>query len=102
MKVSNYLETEPTEEVPGSLKREVITAKDGAPNFAMRVIEVKPGGSSPFHTHPWEHEVFILSGQGVVKGEQGETPITKDTVIYIAPEEKHCLVNKGDEPLRFV
>ena len=102
MKVNNYLETEPTEEVPGALKREVITEKDGAPNFAMRVIEVKPGGSSPFHSHPWEHEVFILSGQGVVKGEQGETQIEKESVIYIAPDEKHCFFNKGNEPLRFV
>lgn len=102
MKVSNYLETEPNEEVPGSIKRVVIGPDDGAPNFIMRVIELVPGGSSPFHTHPWEHEVFVLSGRGAVKGEQGETPITKDSVIYIAPEEKHCLVNKGDEPLRFV
>ena len=102
MKVSNYLETEPTEEVPGALKREVITEKDGAPNFAMRVIEVKPGGSSPSHSHPWEHEVFILSGQGVVKGEQGESQIEKESVIYIAPDEKHCFVNNGNEPLRFV
>ena len=102
MKVSNYLETEPTEEVPGALKREVITEKDGAPNFAMRVIEVKPGGSSPSHSHPWEHEVFILSGQGVVKGEQGESQIEKESVVYIAPDEKHCFVNSGNEPLRFV
>ena len=102
MKVSNYLETEPTEEVPGALKREVITEKDGAPNFAMRVIEVKPGGSSPSHSHPWEHEVFILSGQGVVKGEQGESQIEKESVVYIAPDEKHCFVNNGNEPLRFV
>jgi quercetin dioxygenase-like cupin family protein len=102
MKVSNYLETEPTEEVPGALKREVITEKDGAPNFAMRVIEVKPGGSSPSHSHPWEHEVFILSGQGVVKGEQGESQIKKESVIYIAPDEQHCFVNNGNEPLRFV
>ena len=102
MKVSNYLETEPTEEVPGALKREVITEKDGAPNFAMRVIEVKPGGSSPFHSHPWEHEVFILSGQGVVKGEQGESQIKKESVIFVAPDEKHSFVNKGKEPLRFV
>ena len=102
MKVSNYLETEPTEEVPGAIKREVITEKDGAPNFAMRVFELRPGVSSPSHSHPWEHEVFILSGQGVVKGEQGESQIKKESVIYVAPDEKHSFVNNGNEPLRFV
>ena len=102
MKVSDYRETEPTEEVPGAIMREVITADDGAPNFTMRVIEVKPGSTTPSHSHPWEHEVFILSGQGVVKGEQGESQIEKDSVIFVAPDEQHCFVNKGKEPLRFV
>ena len=42
MKVSNYLDTKPSEEVPGVVKREVITANDGAPHFCMRVFEVEP------------------------------------------------------------
>jgi len=102
MKIIKYQDAEPSEEVPGAIKHEVITAEDGAPNFAMRVFEVQPGCSSPFHTHPWEHEVFVLSGQGVVKSEQGETPVTEGSIIYIAPEEKHSLINKGDELFRFV
>ena len=101
MKVSK-LKDKPAREVHGAIMREVITADDGAPNFAMRVIEVKPGSTTPSHSHPWEHEVFILSGQAVVKGEQGETEIAKDSVVYIAPDEHHCFVNKGKEPLRFV
>ncbi len=62
MKVSNYLDVEPTQEVSGVVKRDVITADDGAPHFCMRVFEVRPGSSSPSHSHWWEHEVFILSG----------------------------------------
>jgi len=102
MKVSNYVDTQPSEEVPGVFKHEVITAKDGAPNFCMRVFEVEPGSSTPSHSHWWEHEVFILGGQGVVVGEQGETPIGKDSVIFIAPNEQHCFVNTGGEVLRFI
>ncbi|MFP3903820.1 MAG: cupin, partial [Armatimonadota bacterium] len=30
----------------------------GAPNFAMRRFVVEPGGSTPYHTHDWEHEVY--------------------------------------------
>ena len=102
MKIVKYQDVESSEEVPGAIKHEVITEEDGAPNFAMRVFEVEPGGSSPFHSHSWEHEVFILSGQGVVQGQQGETKIEKDNVVFVAPDEKHSFVNKGDEPLRFV
>ena len=102
MKVSNYLDTEPDEEVTGVVKRAVITAEDGAPHFCMRVFEVKPGNSTPFHSHWWEHEVFILSGQGVVVSEQGEIPIEKDSVIFVAPDEQHCFVNNSNEPLHFI
>jgi len=102
MKVSKYLDVEPIEEAPGVAKREVITADDGAPNFCMRVFDVRSGSATPSHSHEWEHEIFILSGQGVAVGEQGATPISKENVIFIAPNETHCLVNTGNEPLRFI
>ena len=102
MKVSNYLDIKPVQELPGVVKREVITADDGAPNFCMRVFEVEPGSSTPSHSHPWEHEVFVLSGRGVVVSEKGETQIARGSVVFIAPEEHHCFVNNGDEVLRFI
>ena len=102
MKVSHYLDIKPKEEVAGAAIREVITAADGAPNFAMRVIEVKPGSSTPYHNHPWEHEVFVLTGEGAVKGEQGEARIKQGSIVFIPPDEQHNFVNKGNEPLCFI
>ncbi len=102
MKVSKLEDTPAKEGHGGAVIREVITDKDGAPNFAMRVIEVKPGAATPSHNHPWEHEVFILSGRAVVKGEKGEAEISKNNVVYIPPNEHHCFESIGDEPLRFV
>ncbi len=102
MKVSNYLDTKPIQELPGVVKCEVINADDGAPHFCMRVFDVEPGSSTPSHSHPWEHEVYVLSGRGVVVGEQGETQIAKDSVIFVPPNEHHCFVNNGNEPLRFI
>ena len=34
--------------------RWLITKDIGAPNFAMRLFEIKPKGYSPLHEHPWE------------------------------------------------
>ena len=102
MKVSNYLDTKPVEELPGVVVRDVITADDGAPNFYMRVFELEPGKSTAPHTHWWEHEVFVLSGRGVVVGEGGEIEIAKESVIFTAPEELHGFINKGNEPLRYI
>jgi len=102
MKIANYTDTQPTEELPGVFKREVITAVDGAPNFCMRVFEVEPGSSTPSHSHDWEHEVFVLSGEGVVVGAQGETSIGTGSVVFVTPNEQHCFVNTGSQTLRFV
>jgi len=58
---------EPSEEGIKDMKvRWLISKKDGAENFAMRLFEIQPGGYSPLHQHDWEHEVFILDGSGVV------------------------------------
>ena len=70
-----------------------------APTF---VFELEPGSSSPSHSHWWEHEVFVLSGRGVVVSGEKETQITKDSVIFAAPDEHHCLVNSGNEILRMI
>ena len=103
MKVSHYSKAEATLEVPGVLKRVVIGAEDGAPNFCMRVFDVEPGSSTPYHTHPWEHEVFVLSGRGVVvDAGKKETEVSGKTVVYVAPDEPHCFTNIGADTLRFI
>jgi quercetin dioxygenase-like cupin family protein len=102
MKVQNYLDTEAIEDAPGVSHRVVIGADDGAPTFIMRVFEVKTGSSTPFHSHPWEHEVFVLSGKGVVRGRKGERLLGEGTVVFVAPNEEHCFSNTGSAPLRFI
>jgi quercetin dioxygenase-like cupin family protein len=104
MIVKNYrrVPAEPAAEAPGVTVRWVISEKDGAPNFAMRVFEVEPGAASPFHTHAWEHEAFILAGNGYLRAEDGQTPFGEGDAIFVAPEEKHQFVNDGDTTLRFI
>jgi quercetin dioxygenase-like cupin family protein len=102
MKIADYTDTQPTEELPGVFKREVITAEDGAPTFCMRVFDVEPSSSTYSHTHDWEHEVFVLEGEGVVQGAEGETPIGAGSVVFVAPNEHHCFINSGSETLRFI
>ena len=101
MKVRNYREVQPDMEVPGVALHTVISADD-APNFALRVIEVEVGASTPLHTHDWEHEVFVLSGSGKVRGEEGERKLAPIDAVYVAPGEEHCFSNTGDDVFRFV
>jgi len=89
--------------MPGVKKRVVIGPDEGAPNFIMRVFEVAPGLTSPDHAHPWEHEVFILDGEGAARDEDGkETPFGEGSTLFLPAGEKHCLINRGRDVLRFI
>ncbi len=86
----------------GIKMRVVIGEEEGAPNFIMRHFSVEPGGQSPYHSHPWEHEVFVLKGEGkVIQGDKA-FGISPGVVIYISPGEEHQFVNKGNEPMEFL
>jgi len=82
--------------------KRLIGAAEHVPTFAMRLFEVQPGGYTPLHTHAHEHEVFIVSGRGLVKGPWGEKPLEPETAVYVPPQVEHHFLNSGDIPLRFL
>jgi len=106
MKVFNYDEVKAekvTEEGASKVTvRWLIDEKTGAKNFFMRMFEVKPGGYTPLHTHPWEHEIFVLEGEGTVVSEKGEQKVKPGNVIFIPPNEKHQLKNTGNQKFKFL
>jgi quercetin dioxygenase-like cupin family protein len=75
---------------------------DGAPNFAMRQFVVQPGGHTPRHSHPYEHEVFVLEGRGTVVEGNVEHSLRSGDVVYVAPDEVHQFRNTGSAPLKFL
>ncbi len=85
------------EDARGVVIRPVISDADGAPTFALRYFEIEPQGYTPSHQHPWEHELFILSGAGVHIGPDGETPLSPGMAVFIPPGELHQFRNAGDE-----
>ncbi len=106
IKIAHYSEVKPSEvEMEGAMGvniRWLIGDKDQPPNFQMRLFEVAPGGHSPFHDHPWEHEVFILEGSGKLKYRQQEHGFEAGYFILVPPGEKHSFINTGDDTLKFL
>ena len=96
--------TQVSEEPAGAGKtiRWVIGEPDGAPNFALRVIEFQPGAVFDTHHHPFEHEIFVLEGEGIAHGPEGEVAMRPGVALYIPPDEPHGYRNVGAEPLRFI
>ena len=82
--------------------RWLIGEGDGAPNFAMRQFQVAPGGHTPKHSHPYEHEVYVVSGAGTILEGDEAHPLKQGDVVYVAPDEIHQFQNEGEEPLVFL
>jgi len=105
MRIFNYQEVNAKQVEEGAAKLKVrwlITKDIGAKHFAMRLFEMEPGGHSPFHHHPWEHEIFILEGQGLVRSERNENQFKQGDVIFIPSNEEHQFENTGETLVKFL
>jgi len=106
MIVGKEAEVQPTEvnekDIEGVSMKVLMSDKDGAPNYVMRVFDIQPGGHTAYHTHAWEHEVYVLEGKGIVRQGEKEHPLEKGTFVLVPPEEEHNFANTGEDVLRFI
>jgi quercetin dioxygenase-like cupin family protein len=86
----------------GCRVRCLVGPDDNAPSFTMRQFEVAPGGNTPKHAHPYEHEMFVLEGSGVAFDGEAERPLRPGTVVYVPPGQAHQMRNTGAGPLKFL
>jgi quercetin dioxygenase-like cupin family protein len=82
--------------------RWLISKDDGARNFAMRMFEFEPGGHTPLHTHPHEHEVFVVEGKGVFVCEGREYEFEAEHAIFVPENKEHQFRNTGEGLLRIL
>jgi len=106
VKIIHYSDANPKhfdgDNVKGVTGRVLIGQTDGASNFCMRFFELSENGYSPRHSHEWEHEIIIHSGNGEVLSDGNWVPVTKGYAIFIPGNEDHQIRNTGKDPLVFV
>ncbi len=103
MKIGNITEMQPQEIDNGKiLKRVLVGPRDGAPNFVMRLFTLKPGASTPYHTHLWEHEIFVVEGGIEVVQKDKRTKVSQGAFIYVEPNEEHQFHNYTDKEASFI
>jgi len=80
----------------------LIGEKAAAPNFYLRRLELGVEGHTPLHSHPWEHEVYVLDGKGQINTGNQSFPLEANSFAFVKPEEMHQFENTGDTPFRFL
>jgi mannose-6-phosphate isomerase-like protein (cupin superfamily) len=72
----------------------------GTGNFRSWMLYFVPGDGTDMHYHTNPETFLVLSGNGVVKGLQGEErPIRKNEVLFLEAKDYYQITNTGTEPL---
>lgn len=86
----------------GCRVRWLVGTNDQAPNFAMREFELDPGGHTPRHFHPYEHEIYVLQGEGVIMDGDQQRQLRAGDVVFVAPDDVHQFHNTGTSQFKML
>jgi quercetin dioxygenase-like cupin family protein len=86
----------------GKKVRWLISKEMGAPRFEMRHFTITDESQPSEEAHPWEHQVYILSGEGIIKSGDTEIKVEPGDAIYIAPNEPHLVQNLPQQKFTFL
>ena len=106
MKVNHHtdIELKPVEmEGAANTKvRQLIGQNVSAANFAMRMFEIEPGGHTPRHQHDYEHEIYVLEGEGTVVEGETQHSLKAGDVVYVHPNDIHQFRNNGSATMKML
>lgn len=95
MNIINYKDVE-----PDGPRRWLIKG----PSFDMLIVELEPSRGPPHspHFHPWEHETFIMEGNGAVWNGEEKKFFKEGDALFIPAGEPHTIINTGERKIRFI
>jgi uncharacterized cupin superfamily protein len=69
--------------------------------FDVEITRISPGQTPcPFHSHSAQWEFYhVISGTGLVRHQEGTTPIEPGDAFLFKPGEPHQLINNGTQDL---
>jgi len=69
--------------------------------FDVEITRIPPGKAPyPYHSHSAQWEFYhVISGRGIVRDEDGTTPIKAGDAFLFQPDQPHGFFNDGTEDL---
>ena len=102
MYVTSIGKTEQKTTPSGVSVRWLLSEEVGTPHFEMRYFEIGKGQSTSGRPHPFEHEVYVVRGEGRLEGDDRAVSIAPGDAILIFPDERHKFINTAEDPLGII
>jgi uncharacterized cupin superfamily protein len=69
--------------------------------FDLEILRLAPGQTPyPYHLHSAQWELYhVIAGKGLVRHQEGTTPIERGDAFIFGPDEPHQPTNNGDADL---
>lgn len=101
--IINCNDIEDYKQLGGILKRvgEYLSMPVGV-NMVIGIFPPGEGLKKHYHKSPTAELYYVCSGEGKVILDGETMKVTKGTVIYVAPEKEHCIINTGQGNLEAV
>ena len=82
---------------------DILTEAEGAIKLGGHFSVQVAGGGGAYHYHEnRESLLFIIRGEGIEVVEGKEYPVKAGDVLFIPAREKHTILNRSDEELRYL
>jgi quercetin dioxygenase-like cupin family protein len=84
----------------------LIDEQHGSNRFSLRLYTVPKGGHTPLDQHGHEHQVYVLSGRGLLRETEQNQSAPKELrqgdVIFVPSNAIHQFLNEQVEPFVFL
>lgn len=74
--------------------------KGGVNELTFSFAIIDPSGQTDRHSHDRPELIYVVSGRGVVIGEDQQFDLQGDTVLWVRAGEEHQIKNLGAETLK--
>lgn len=80
----------------------IFSRYDGTATYSFRRFIMHPKGKIPEHSHPWEHIIYILEGEGFITEDGTEYRARSGHALYIKPNKLHGYENRNGNDFIFL
>lgn len=83
-------------------KQVLVGPAQGWKDHVMRMFTLEKEGSAPRHTHPWQHIIYAVQGEGNLFMDGTDYPLKPGSVAYVPNDILHQVSNAGEGQFVFI